>query len=146
MKSCMTAGRQEFKSSPVEGSRRSLEAGPGDRAQAPPSFIVKALDVVSGCANPLESTVRSLRHYAVRMPDEIPWAAAALGIPEADPVVSTTPARLEEAQNTACLGRNHADMCSHLALAAASGSSERIPSRLRRNLVPESRRLHRAEA
>jgi len=111
----------EFKSSPVEGRRRSPEAGPGDRlptpwrsSSAPPppsSFVVKALDVVvSSCANPFEPTVRSLRHHAVRLSDEICWAAAAPGGPEAALVVSMSPARLEEAENTACLGMNRVDM------------------------------------
>lgn len=88
---------------------RAIELSP------PPSFfVVKALDVVvSGCANSFEPTVRSLRCYAVGLSDEISWAAAALGIPAADLVVSMTPARLEEAENTACLVMTQVDLHCH---------------------------------
>jgi hypothetical protein len=110
-------------------------------------LIVEALDVVvNGCANPFEPTVRSLRYCAVRVRDEISWATAALGVPEADLVVSMTLARLEEAENTACRGRSHVDMCSHLAPATAIAGIPNgdppealcVTDRVRANLVPGS--------
>jgi hypothetical protein len=63
----------------------------GRSSSAPPLplFVVEALDAaVSSCANPFESTVRSLRYCVVRVPDEISWVSAAHGVPEADLVVS----------------------------------------------------------
>jgi hypothetical protein len=102
---------------------RAIELSPN-----PSFFVVKALDVVvSSCANRFKLTVRTLRHYAVRVPDEISWAAAALGVPEAALVVSMIPARLEGEENTARLVRSHADIRSHLAPAAASRNPERAP-------------------
>jgi hypothetical protein len=63
---------------------RAIDLGPN-----PSFFVVTALDVVvSSCANLLEPTVRSLHCYAVRLSGEISWATAALGVPEADLVVS----------------------------------------------------------
>ena len=79
---------------------------------SPPSFfVVKALDVVvSNRASPSEPTVQSPRYYAVRLSGEISWATAALGVPEADLVVSMIPARLEDVENTACSGMNRVDV------------------------------------
>jgi len=75
---------------------RAIELSP-----TPSFFVVKALEVVvSSCANLLEPTVRSLRQYAVRVSDEISWATAALGVSEADLVVSMTPARLGRRRRT----------------------------------------------